>query len=115
LFLDLTTRVHEPTGDVWLPGSAKLQLSIDQPELHPTAIGVGYTTHIDAWLSTTYDESYQPRSNHEIARTNRPTLEGVLRALRDLMGTTFQVDRSRLYPFAITDHGFRDVDDLPAR
>jgi DNA-binding transcriptional regulator/RsmH inhibitor MraZ len=115
LFLELATRVIEATGDVWLPGSAELHLSIAQPELHPTTIEVGYTTHIDAWLSTTYDESYRPRSNHEIARANRPVLEGVLRSLRDLMGTTFQVDRSRLYPFAITDLGFRDVDELPAR
>ncbi|HWO17402.1 MAG TPA: hypothetical protein VNO30_01455, partial [Kofleriaceae bacterium] len=91
LFLDLTTRVIEPTGDVWLPGSGELQLSIEQPELHPTTIGVAYRTYIDAWLSTTYDESHQPRSNHEVARANRPALEAVLRSLHDLTGTTFEV------------------------
>jgi DNA-binding transcriptional regulator/RsmH inhibitor MraZ len=115
LFLEFSTRVIEPAGEAWLPESAVLQLSIDQPELHPTTVEVAYTTHIDAWLSTTYDESYQPRSNHEVARANRPMLEALLRSLRELMGPTFQVDRSRLYPFAITDLGFCDVVDLPAR
>ncbi|HWO25172.1 MAG TPA: hypothetical protein VNO30_40815 [Kofleriaceae bacterium] len=113
LFLDLTTRVIEPTGDVWLPGSADLQLSIEPPELHPTTIGVAYRTYIDAWLSTTYDSSHQPRSNHEIARANQPVLESVLRSLRDLTGTTFQVGQSHHYSFAITEHGFCDVDGLP--
>ncbi|HWO21085.1 MAG TPA: hypothetical protein VNO30_20095, partial [Kofleriaceae bacterium] len=91
LFLELATRVIESTGEVWLPGSAELQLSIIQPELHPMTIEVGYTTYIDAWLSTTYDESHQPRSNHEVARANRPALEAVLRSLHDLTGTTFEV------------------------
>jgi hypothetical protein len=115
LFLELSTRVVEATGVAWLPESAELQFSIIQPELRPRTIEVRYTTHIDAWLSTTYDSSYQPRSNHEVARANRPSLEAILRSLRDLMGTTFEVGRSRLYPFAITDTGFRDEDDLPTR
>ncbi|HWO26626.1 MAG TPA: hypothetical protein VNO30_48185 [Kofleriaceae bacterium] len=113
LFLDLSTRVIEPTGEVWLPGSAELRFSIIQPELHPMTIDIGYRTYIDAWLSTTYDSSHQPESNHEIARANRPVLEAVLRSLRDLTGTTFQVGQSKTYPFAITDSGFCDVDDLP--
>jgi DNA-binding transcriptional regulator/RsmH inhibitor MraZ len=115
LFLELATRVIEATGEVWLPGSAQLQLMIVQPELHPMTIVVGYTTYIDAWLSTTYDSNHQPQSNHEVARANRPALEAVLRSLRDLTGTTFEVGQSKTYPFAITDTGFRDEDDLPTR
>jgi DNA-binding transcriptional regulator/RsmH inhibitor MraZ len=115
LFLELATRVIEPAGEAWLPDSAVLQLTICQPELHPTTIEVRYTTHIDAWLSTTYDERYQPRSNHEVARANRPMLEALLRSLRELTGSTLQLDRSRLYPFAITELGFCDEDDLPVR
>jgi hypothetical protein len=115
LFLELATRVIEPAGEAWLPESAVLQLSVVQPELHPMTIEVAYTTHIDAWLSTIYDERYQPRRNHEVARANRPMLEALLRSLRELTAPTFKVLRSRLYPFAITELGFCDVDDLPPR
>jgi hypothetical protein len=115
VFAELATRVVEIPGELWKTESAELQFSIVQPQLHPTTIEVHYTTYIDAWLSTTYDENHAPCDNHDVARANRPNLERLLEKLHQLTGATFRVGRSRLYPFAISEHGFRDVDDLPAR
>lgn len=112
LFVKLETRILEPSGCVWKPSSAELQCSIVEPELEPADVSVSYYTYVDAWLSTTYGEGYVPRDNHEIASANRPRLEAVVGVLRALTGSTFRVGQSQLYPFAITETGFVDVDEL---
>lgn len=114
LFVELDTTVIEPHGQVNKPGSAELQVSIDTP-LQPSLIELRYATFIDVWLSTTYDELYRPRANRQAAGANRPRLEAVLNAIRSLTGSSFKVGQSQLYQFAITETGFRDVDDLPRR
>lgn len=115
LFAKLETRIVEPDREVWLPDSADLQCSIAEPELAPTTVEVRYSTYIDAWLSMTYDKDGQPSDNRRIAAINRAGLEFVVAALRSLMGNSFEVGQSQLYPFAITESGFRDVNDLRAR
>jgi hypothetical protein len=115
LFVRLDTRVIEQHGEVKKPSSTELQLSIDTPELQPSTIGLRYATFIDVWLSTTYDELYRPRDNRRLAAANRPRLEAVLHSIRSLVGSSFRVGQSQLYPFAITETGFRDADRLPTR
>lgn len=115
LFLELAVRIEEPAGEVWLPRAGELQLSIGEPELAPSSVEVGYTTHTDAWLAATYDEGYRPRDNRAIAAANRPALEAALRALHALAGASYRAERSRLYPFALAEHGFTDEHELPPR
>ena len=114
LFVELSTRVVEVDDEVWIPRSATLSLAIMRPELHPETIEVGYVTYIDAWLSTTYGDGYTARDNRAICRLNRPALHELLACFRALtIDGVLEVDKSDLYPFAVTKEGFVDADDLP--
>lgn len=113
VFVSLETRVVEPGGESSLPNSAELQLSIDRSA--PSGIAVRYALFIDAWLAVTYGEDYVPRDNSQIAGLNARRLEELLRRLKQLVGSSFQVGHSQLYPFAITEYGFEPVRELPPR
>ena len=92
----------------WVANAGTLQWSVAPPETSVSSVYVSYSTAIDVWLSATYDEHGQARTN-EAAAANRPRLEYVIASLGVGCGT------SRLYPFAITDHGFADVRELPPK
>ncbi len=115
LFITLDTAIAEAVGEWWAERSATFQVSVTPPGMEPRSVAVGYTTSIDVWLSTTYDERYSPRSNREAAARNGPRLTSFLRGFAQLVGDTFHTDLSQLYYFAIGPTGFRPVDDLPPR
>lgn len=115
IFLKLDTEIIENRATVRVPASAELQLSIAPPETKPTSVGLSYTLFIDAWLSFTYGEEYAPRDNRSIAAANRPRLADALRHFREKVGSSFNVGRSQLYPFAICDAGFLDIATLPPK
>lgn len=115
IFIDLDTSLLEASDESWCEGAATFQISMTPPWLEPGEAGVGYVTFIDVWLSTTYDSRYVPRSNRDAAELNRPRLERFLKEFAAMVGASFRIGHSQLYPFAITSTGFGDVDDLPPR
>jgi hypothetical protein len=115
LFADLDTSVVGTDGDFWAEESATFQISVTSGDLGKMQVGVMYSTYIDTWLSTTYGENYQPRSNARLAALNRPRLEAFLHTFAEIVGDSFTTELSQLYYFAITPTGFRDADELPPR
>jgi hypothetical protein len=116
LFLELDTAVVELDGSMtWSDTSARLQISIEPPEVAPVVARVAYASYIDVWLSTTYGAGYQPRSNRAAAAANRPRLAAALHQLGACLDARVVAESSQLYPLALTDDGFRDVDELPPR
>lgn len=115
LFVDLDTSAVSADGDFWTEKSATFQISVTTGDLGKMQVRVMYSTYIDIWLSTTYGENYQPRSNTGPAALNRPRLEAFLRRFAEIVGDSFTTELSQLYYFAITPTGFRDADELPPR
>ncbi len=115
LFVDLDTSVVGAEGDFWAEESATFQISVTSGDLGRMQVRAMYSSYIDVWLSSTYGEDHQPRSNTEPAALNRPRLEAFLRRFAEIVGDSFATELSQLYYFAITPTGFRDADELPPR
>ncbi len=115
MFVNLDTLIASATDESWRECSATFQISMTPPWYEPPDAGVVYATYIDVWLSTTYGEDYRPTPNHDIAHRNRPRLKRFLEAFANVLGPSFRVGRSHLYPFAITSTGFDTIDELPPR
>jgi hypothetical protein len=113
VFIRLDTEIATKEGGIWADDSAEVQISVTPPELSPETVGVNYTTYIDAWLGVTYGEHHTPRINHELASLNQPRLERFLISLATLLGASFTVGHSQLYPSAISDKGFTRPTGLP--
>lgn len=109
MFISLETAVVG-NGVSWADSSAELQISIPPPYNYPEAATISYTTYIDVWLSSTYDQDNSTRSNLEMSMRNRPRLEAMLHAFGQLVGDTFEVGESYFYDKALTKTGFKDQD-----
>jgi hypothetical protein len=119
LFLELDTWVIDDASatDVgtWVESSAELQVSFLAPELRPIQATLMYSTAIDVWLPTTYDQRFGARSNSKMSAANLPRLEAFLSTLSALAGTPLTLGQSKLYADALSQTGFREAYRLANR